>query len=165
MIPGKAHTKSNLVLIQEQQKPVITFKMWVTIPQSYINWIKLQQPHQSTFLTTVVSPFQWAYLFSHYTDEEFHFIFAKNQDGTFLQGPAVQLMIKSDISELCEKLVIFLQKNVQCPSSKSILSCFQLSLCAFISNCGDIMHRKYRYLSWICIQFWLTLPLIFALKR
>merc|ERR1712083_390210 len=70
------------------------------------------------------------------------FHFCQEPRWNFLQSPAVQLVIcpkKSDISELCAKEVLFLQKNVQCPSSKSMLSCFQLYLCAFISNCGDIM--------------------------
>ena len=40
--------------------------------------------------------------------------------------PARDFPKKSDISELCAKEVL-LQKNVQCPSSKSILLCFQLS--------------------------------------
>ena len=77
--------------------------------------------------------------------------------------PARDFPKKSDISELCAKKLYFCKRMY---SARLLSQCYRAfnCLCAFIYNCGDIMNRKYKYLSRICIQFWPTRPLLFAQK-
>ena len=129
----KVHTKSNLVLIQEQQKPVITFKMMGDNTSKLYKLNKTSTTAPEYFsnhnggLPIPVSLFIFAL---HRRRISFHF--CQEPRWNFFARPcrpARDFPKKSDISELCAKKLYFCKRMY---SARLLSQCYRAFNCRLV---------------------------------